>query len=284
MGLELTGCAIRNQMQSFFAEDDLSRHMTYISSLPSESVECFLMIKSDLYLAGAPWFVEAFRYLGASSFDPEALWRKEGTLIAKESKIELGRLPFSLAVTGERVALNLLQRASSIATFTRLLVDKAEKYGVSILDTRKTTPGLRSLEKYAVHRGGGENHRLGQTDMWMVKDNHKVFFGGMSQAVGFFRDLKGFYTPLLVEVHSLEEIQEAKALGVKHIMLDNFTPQMVREAIKDKPKNMTFEVSGGITSHNIEDYLMEGLDAISLGVLTYAPPPVDFSFKYQRVE
>ena len=194
-------------------------------------------------------------------------------------QIPVGALPFALAISGERVALNLLQRASSIATLTRRLVDKAQRRGIAILDTRKCTPGLRQLEKYAVYQGGGSNHRRGQTDAWMVKDNHKAFFGGLTPAVDFFRKQRAFYTPLIVEIDELSEIGEAVDLGIKHLMLDNFTPSQIHQALREKPRGVSFEVSGGITLDNIDHYLIEGLDAISLGGLTSAPPPVDISFK-----
>ena len=118
----------------------------------------------------------------------------------------------------------------------------------------------------------------------MVKDNHKAFFGGLAEAVNFFRSQGGFYTPLIVEIHNLQEISEATNLGVKHLLLDNFSPEGVKKAIEMKEKGMTYEVSGGIRLHNLETYLIEGVDAISVGTLTNAPEIVDISFKYSRVK
>jgi len=284
LGVKMTmvHTALEKQMASFFAEDDLSRNLTYIKSLPHDLVETSLFIKSDLILSGLPWFSAAFSYLGHRELEQSFYDDFEGKKLLKGTVINMGKMPFSVALTGERIALNLLQRASSIATFTEKFVDKAKKYNVNILDTRKTTPGLRSLEKYAVRSGGGMNHRLGQSDMWMVKDNHKTFFGGVDEAVNFFKKIGGFYTPIELEVHNLDEYRKALDLGIKHIMLDNFSPENIIKCLDLKPDGVTIEASGGITMDNIDGYLIEGLDAISLGCLTYGAPPVDVSFKYKR--
>lgn len=274
--------AVEIDMAHFFSEDDLQRNHSYISALPEDRVKCSLKIKDDLTLAGLPYFVEAFNYLGAE-LDYKKFKEFEGLSFSKEDKFEIKfDLPFSLALTGERIALNLLQRSSSIATFAKKFSDQATPKGIKILDTRKTTPGLRGLEKYATRLGGCFNHRLGQSDMWMVKDNHKSFFGGVKEAVEFFRNMNGFYTPIEVEIHDLNELKEAFDLGVKHLMLDNFSPDDIREAIKVKPSGVTFEASGGITLETIESYLIEGLDAISIGSITYGAPSVDLSLKYER--
>lgn len=281
--MTMVNTALHNQMASFFAEDDLSRNITYLTSLPQDLVETKLFVKSDMVLSGLPWFEAAFQYLGHDCNLREVMNEFEGKKQQKGLVIETGKMPFAVALTGERIALNLLQRASSIATFTSKFVEKAKPFMVNILDTRKTTPGLRSLEKYAVRSGGGMNHRLGQTDMWMVKDNHKTFFGGVQEAIEFFKNVGGFYTPIELEVHDVNEFHQAIEMGVRHVMLDNFRPSDIKECLKSKPDGMTIELSGGITMDSIDNYLMEGVDAISLGCLTYGAPPVDLSFKYQRV-
>ena len=280
--MDLTLISLRKDVARYFEEDDLPRNLFYLEKLPEDKVSCRLHIKSDLVLSGLPWFQGVFEYLDEKGFASEALKSFEGKSFTKGEVLELGELPFSKALTGERIALNLLQRASNISTYTKSYVEKAEKYGIKILDTRKTTPGLRSLEKYAVRMGGGHNHRLGQTDMWMIKDNHKTFFGGVKEAMEFFKSMGTFYTPIELEVHNLKEFHEAKALGVHHVMLDNFDPEDIKTAIKEKAQGMTLEVSGGITLENLENYLIEGLDAISVGSLTYAAPAVDISFKFKR--
>lgn len=271
-------------IEHFLQEDDLSRHPHYSLELPQEIVQCSLKIKSDCLLTGLPYFFAVFKSLGAEiSEDLEKDWEGQ-SFLAHENRTLDFTLPFSVALTGERLALNLLAHSSKISSFTKLFVEKARKYNISILDTRKTTPGLRSLEKYAVRMGGGYNHRFGQTDLWMVKDNHKSFFGGLAPAVEFFQELHGFYTPIVAEIHDLFELEEAISLQLKHVMLDNFSLLDLKKAIDSKPDFMSYEVSGGVNLENIDDYLIPGIDAISVGKLTYGAPPVDFSLKFKRVE
>jgi nicotinate-nucleotide pyrophosphorylase (carboxylating) len=116
----------------------------------------------------------------------------------------------------------------------------------------------------------------------MIKDNHKNFFGGVKEAIDFFRNVNSFYTPLVLEIHSIRELKEAINLNVLHVMLDNFDPEQILEAVKIKPEGMTFEVSGGISLNNLNDYLIDGVDAISSGSLTYNAKQVDISLKYHR--
>ncbi len=277
---DLSAISIKKVLESFFIEDDLSRNFTYIKKLPNNMVDCRLKFKSDMTVAGLNYFFESFNYLLKKRRDFSEFLDFEGnSVLATEKKEITFELPFGVAITAERIALNLLQHASSIATFTNEFVQKAKSKNIKILDTRKTLPGLRAIEKYAVTVGGGFNHRYGQSDMWMIKDNHKTFFGGLKEAYDFFLSLNQFYTPILSEIHSLEELRQAIELNIKHVMLDNFSPEQIHAAVKIKPSNMTYEVSGGIRLHNIEDYLIEGIDAISIGALTYAAPQVDVSMK-----
>tara|TARA_B100001971_G_C18267956_1_gene595933 strand:- start:26986 stop:27813 length:828 start_codon:yes stop_codon:yes gene_type:complete len=270
---------INQQIEAFLKEDELFKNIQYIQKLPSHNVKCSLKIKDDLILAGLPYFEAAFNIL-----DPKLelnLSEYEGKPYAKGSEINFD-LPFNIALSGERIGLNLLQRASSIASFTNLFVKKLEGSGINLLDTRKTTPGLRSLEKYATQVGGAKNHRFSQLDAFMVKDNHKNYFGGIKGALEFFNNLNGFYTPLILEVHSKDEFLEASELGVKHIMLDNFSPTDVKEVIGYKKEFQTIEVSGGINLETIENYKINGVDAISVGSITYAAPAKDISLKYGK--
>ena len=279
---------LNTSLNQFFAEkfeeDDLTRNLSYMQSLPAEMVECHLKIKSDLVLSGTKIFANSFNYLLNDCLDENILKDFEGSFLAKsENHIFKFNLPFNIALTGERIALNLLHRSCSISTMTKQFVELASPFGISILDTRKTTPGLRSLEKAAVVTGGGKNHRLGQTDIWMIKDNHKKIFGGLREAVLFFQSVGGFYTPILAEIHDLEELKQAIDLNIKHVMLDNFDPSDVRKAVQSKPDNITYEVSGGITLDTISDYLISGVDAISIGSLTSFPERVDLSLKMERL-
>lgn len=281
MGQILFAKGVRQDLERFLLEDDLGRNLFYTQALPEKKVHCSIYFKSDLVIAGLPWFFETFALLGGQ-VPSELVTQFEGKKVKAQDKVKIDfDLPFGVALTGERVALNLLQQASSIATYTSTFVEKAKAKGVAILDTRKTTPGLRSFEKYAVRVGGGNNHRLGQTDTWMVKDNHKYYFGGLRQAVEFFNSMQVFYNSMVVEIHDLEELKEAIQLGVQHVMLDNFTPDRIREAVKMKPTNMTYEVSGGVRLETLDSFLIEGVDAISIGAITYDAPHVDISLKYK---
>ena len=270
-------------MEHFLREDGIGLNGDYERALPGKSVSCHLHIKSLLTLAGMPWFAETFNILGGElSTDFVGEW--EGRNRTAGDVITFA-LPFSAAIRGERVALNLLQRASSVATMTRKFVALAAPHGIAILDTRKTTPGLRMLEKYACRQGGGHNHRFHQCDMWMVKDNHKTFFGGIREAVAFFEKRQPLYTPIVVEVHTLDELDHVLKLAdengrVRHLMLDNFSSEQLQLALKKKTSAVTYEISGGITLDNIGDYLRDGVDAISIGSMTSFPPPVDISLKF----
>ncbi|MFT6068525.1 MAG: nicotinate-nucleotide pyrophosphorylase (carboxylating) [Bacteriovoracaceae bacterium] len=269
-------------ISNFFEEDDLTRNIFYQKSLPKDKVSCQLKIKSDLILAGLPWFEAAFQYLDEQFKLSHEVMAFEGSELKKGDELNFD-LPFNIALNGERIALNLLSHGSAIASFTNLFVKKAEGSGIKILDTRKTTPGLRSLEKYSVRCGGGYNHRLGQTDLWMVKDNHKKFFGGVEQAVNFFNSVGSFYNEIEVEIHDLKELEKALEMGINHLMLDNFSPADIKKAVSLKKEKVTYEVSGGITLDTIDNYLLPGVDAISVGRITYGAPPVDISLKYERV-
>jgi len=271
----------KDQFSLFFAEDDLAKNYAYLNSLPSETVTCVLKLKDDMVLAGLPFFFETFNYLSKNDFKYNDHLALEGEIIKKVDHKEIHfELPFNIALTGERIALNLVQRASSIATHTAKYVKAAGD--IRVLDTRKTTPGIRFVEKYAVKTGGGYNHRFGQMDTWMVKDNHKEFFGGVSSAIKYFQDLHTHYQPIVVEIHDLAELKEAYGAGAKNFLLDNFSPSQIEEAVKIKEADMTYEVSGGINLENIGTYTMNGVDAFSSGALTYNAPHVDLSLKFKR--
>lgn len=174
-------------------------------------------------------------------------------------------------LTGERTALNFLQRLSGIATKTHELSEKIKKHGVKLLDTRKTTPGLRELEKYAVRTGGGQNHRFGLFDGVLVKDNH-IRLTGISKAV---KDAKGTGKKVEVEAGSLEDVKEAVEAGADIIMLDNMSLEEMRDAVKLIGKKAVIEVSGSVDEGNIEEIAKLDVDWISMGKLTHSVKAVD---------
>jgi len=188
-------------------------------------------------------------------------------------------------LTAERTALNFMQRMTGIATLTAQFVAKTKKYGVAILDTRKTTPGLRRLEKYAVLCGGGRNHRLGLYDMALIKDNHRKLWArsGMAdlgKAVKMVR-LKYRGIPVEVEVESLEELRSAVRSRPEWILLDNMKPVTVRKCVRACAGRSRLEASGGITLANVERMARTGIDAISVGRLTHSAPAADLSLELE---
>ncbi|MDW8095930.1 MAG: carboxylating nicotinate-nucleotide diphosphorylase [Aquificaceae bacterium] len=184
---------------------------------------------------------------------------------------------------GERVALNLLQRLSGVATLTKEFVKALEGTGVRILDTRKTTPGLRYFEKYAVRVGGGTNHRFALYDMVLIKDNHKVIAGGIKEAIRRVKERIGPAYKIEVEVENLQELMEALECGVDMVMLDNFSPEEVRKAVEFTRGKVMVEVSGNVNLNNIREYAIEGVDFISSGAITHSARWLDMSMRLFRI-
>ncbi|MBX9667252.1 MAG: carboxylating nicotinate-nucleotide diphosphorylase [Candidatus Obscuribacterales bacterium] len=184
--------------------------------------------------------------------------------------------PTAPILKGERLALNLLQRMSGIATMTGQFVHKATPFGISILDTRKTTPCLRVFEKYAVRSAGGTNHRMGLFDCILIKENHIRAAGSITSAIKAVRK-EHKKKPIEVEVTNFEEITEALENKAEKLLLDNMTPDMVREAVELISGKSKIEVSGGINLSNLEGYLIKGVDYISVGALTHSVRAIDLS-------
>jgi nicotinate-nucleotide pyrophosphorylase (carboxylating) len=221
---------------------------------------------------------------------------------AVESGVAVARLtgPAGALLTGERTALNFLQRMSGVATLTRRYVDAVKGTGVTILDTRKTTPGLRYLEKYAVTRGGGQNHRYGLWDMYLVKDNHIRTAGGVTAAIEMIQRTRQDAL-LEVEVESMEQLREALRPEVDRILVDNQPVEDVRRAVEEvdryarahaesAPRRRSgarrwpeVEVSGGIHLENVRLYAETGADYVSVGALTHSAPAVDFNLEIEEV-
>lgn len=265
-----------------FAEDLGDGDHTTLSTIPSDAIgKSQLIIKEDGVLAG----VDIARKVLAK-VDPEI---KMTVSINDGEKVKKGDIAFvaegsvrSLLIA-ERTMLNIMQRMSGVATTTRIYQDELEGLHTRVLDTRKTTPGMRMLEKDAVRIGGGTNHRIGLFDMILIKDNHIDFAGGIEKAISRAqeycksnnKDLK-----IEVEVRSLEDIRKVLAHGgVDRIMFDNFTPELTREAVKLVNGRFETESSGGITLQNLRQYGEAGVDFISVGALTHSVKGLDMSFK-----
>ncbi len=213
-----------------------------------------------------------------AAVDPNLAWEElasDGEQVGSGRKLALVSGKILSILAGERVALNFLQRLSAIATYTRACVEKADPFGVKILDTRKTTPGLRFLEKYAVKKGGGVNHRFGLYDAAMIKDNHIRAAGSITAAVSRLRANLSPVVKIEVEAETLGQVREALSAGADIIMLDNMPVEMIREAVELVGGRALVEASGNITMEKIATVAAAGVDFISMGALTHSVKAVD---------
>jgi nicotinate-nucleotide pyrophosphorylase (carboxylating) len=235
-----------------------------------------ILLKEAGVVCGLPVASATFRKLD-QAIELERL-AGEGELVAEVPQEVVRLTGRTWAILGaERVALNLLGRLSGIATLTRRFVEAVEGSGVAILDTRKTTPGLKILEKYAVQIGGGVNHRFGLFDAVLVKDNHLRLAGGVAEAVRRLRTSVSL--PLEVEADTLEQVGQALGLGVERILLDNMSPSEVTAAVELVAARAQLEVSGGVTLGNVRAYAETGVNAISIGALTHSARSLDVSLE-----
>lgn len=265
-----------------FAEDIGDGDHTTLCCIPEDAMgKSHLLIKEDGILAGIEVAKEVFR-----RFDPEMqveVLMQDGARVKKGdvAMIVTGRIR-SLLQT-ERLMLNIMQRMSGIATMTDKYVRRLEGTRTRVLDTRKTTPGMRMLEKQAVKIGGGCNHRIGLFDMILLKDNHVDFAGGISNAINRCHDYlksKGLDLKIEIEVRNFNELQQVLDCGgVDRIMLDNFSVTDTRKAVDIVAGRYEIESSGGITFDSIRDYAECGVDFISVGALTHSVKGLDMSFK-----
>ena len=265
-----------------FAEDIGDGDHTTLSCIPATAMgKSKLLIKEAGVLAGIEIAKELFR-----RFDPEmqvVVFIEDGTEVkpGDVAMIVSGRVQ-SLLQT-ERLMLNIMQRMSGIATMTRTYAKRLEGTNTRVLDTRKTTPGMRILEKMAVKIGGGVNHRIGLFDMILLKDNHVDFAGVIDKAILRAKEYcqaKGKDLKIEIEVRNFDELQQVLDLGgVDRIMFDNFTPEMTRKAVEMVGGRFETESSGGITFDTLRDYAECGVDFISVGALTHSVKGLDMSFK-----
>lgn len=276
---------IHNLIRLAFAEDIGDGDHTTLSSIPeTEEGESKLLIKEEGVLAGVEVAIDVFH-----AFDPAL---KVEIFLRDGSHVKPGDVAFVVSgkvrsiLQTERLVLNIMQRMSGIATITNQYMQLLEGTSAKVLDTRKTTPGMRILEKQAVKIGGGENHRIGLFDMILLKDNHVDFAGGIENAIRGAQDYlkeKNKNLKIEIEVRNMDELEEALRVGgVDRIMLDNFTPAQTREAVKTVKavdKSVELESSGGITIETIREYAETGVDFISVGALTHSVKSLDMSLK-----
>jgi len=270
---------LKSEIRRYLTEDIGSGDVT-TARIVSEGATTrgWLVARQDCIVAGVDIARQVFAELDAAlSFTviiPDGQRALAGARIAC---VEGATAPM---LTGERVALNLLQRLSGIATLTRRYADAVDGTQARILDTRKTTPGLRLLEKYAVRAGGGTNHRIGLYDAILIKDNHVAIAGNAREALR--RAKAGERMPTQIEVDHLAQLREVLELGVDAVLLDNMSAALVAEAvgiIRSHPQgsNCRIEASGGITLQNVRAYAEAGVDCISIGALTHSAPAVDIA-------
>jgi len=268
---------LKQLLQQFFIEDIGELDVTSESIFPSAMQgEGRFMVKADGIIAGMNIIREGYSLLG-SEIKVQTLVN-DGDEVKKGDIIATVQGPMGLLLTGERVILNLLQRMSGIATLTNQAVTALNSDHTRICDTRKTTPGLRMLEKYAVTCGGGYNHRLGLYDGVMIKDNHIAFAGSITKAVQAVRAKLGHMVKIEVETETRDQVLEAIEARADIIMFDNRSPKEVSEFVKLVPETIATEASGGIMLETLGDYRHTGVDYISLGMLTHSVSALDISF------
>lgn len=260
------------------AEDVTAEDVSTNCVLPEyKKGEAELLCKQDGVVAGLSVFARTFFLL-----DPSAefvFFAKDGDAVKKGQRLALVRGDMRAILTGERTALNFLQRMSGIATATRAMTVLLEGSGLQLVDTRKTTPGLRLFEKYAVRAGGGGNHRYNLSDAILLKDNHIGAAGGVKNAVAAAKAYASFTTKVEVEVESVAMAREAVEAGADIIMLDNMTDDAMREAVKIIAGRAIVEISGNVTKESVARLKDIGADVVSCGALTHSAPILDVSLK-----
>ncbi len=269
-GDELIRLALREDITS----EDVSTNAVMPQNTPGRVQ---LICKQDGVIAGLPVFARVFHLL-----DPEtsvSFTCQDGDEVKKGQLLGTITGDVRVLLSGERVALNYLQRMSGIATYTRQMVRQLEGSNTTLLDTRKTTPNQRIFEKYAVKIGGGSNHRYNLSDGVMLKDNHIAAAGGITKAVALARAYAPFVRKIEVETETLEQVKEAVAAGADIIMLDNMSLEQMKEALAWIDGRAQTECSGNVTKENLSRLAELGVDFVSSGALTHSAPILDLSMK-----
>lgn len=287
MPLPLDASTRYRLLQSFVAEDIGDGDITTSTIIsPTQRARGEVIAKAPLVLAGIELFVEVFRVL-----DPAT---RAEIRCGDGEELAPGQVPARVTgsartlLTGERVALNLLQRLSGVATLTARFVRAVAGTNAQIVDTRKTTPGMRAFEKYAVLVGGGQNHRKDLGEAVLIKENHIRLAGGVEQALVAAQAAKGRAQWIEIEVTNLEELRSALGHGPDMVLLDNMGPSLVRDAVEyvrlhDPERRVRIEASGGITLDNVREFAEAGVDWISVGALTHSASAVDLSFEIEPI-
>ena len=259
-------------------EDITSEDITTNSVMRKKQMgEVQLLCKETGVIAGIWVFERVFTLLDENT--ETEFYVKDGDKVEKGQLLGLVKGDIRVLLSGERTALNYLQRMSGIATYTRQIADLLKGSRTKLLDTRKTTPNMRIFEKYAVKTGGGYNHRYNLSDGILLKDNHIGAAGSVKKAVKMAREYAPFVRKIEVETENLDMVKEALEAGADIIMLDNMTPEMMKEAVALIDGRAQTECSGNVTKENIENLVSIGVDYISSGALTHSAPILDLSLK-----
>ncbi|EKB5972597.1 carboxylating nicotinate-nucleotide diphosphorylase [Listeria monocytogenes] len=264
-------------IQAFLLEDIGQYDLSAETVFPCDTIgEGVFLAKETGILCGISIPPKVYELLGGD-IQFEA-YKKDGDWVQKGDIIATVKAPVRTLLSGERVILNLMQRMSGIASQTNFAVKQLDDSAIRICDTRKTAPGLRAFDKYAVQTGGGFNHRNGLYDGVMLKDNHIAFSGGITSAVSTVREKLGHMVKIEVETETAEQVKEAVQAGADIIMFDNRTPEEIKQLVKLVPPHITTEISGNVTLENIHRYKGSGANYISLGSLTHSVRAFDISF------
>ncbi|MGO2132424.1 MAG: carboxylating nicotinate-nucleotide diphosphorylase [Halomonas sp.] len=271
---------IRNSAARLLAEDVGPGDITAQLIPATQRAKARVIARQDSVLCGMAWVNELFRRLDTSV---SLHWlASDGDRIAANEPFLLLEGPARSLLTGERAALNLLQTLSGTATQTRAFVDLIDDIGVRLLDTRKTLPGMRLAQKYAVTCGGGHNHRIGLYDAFLIKENHIAACGGISAAIEEARRI-AHDLPVEIEVETFAELDNALAAGADVIMLDNFSLDDMREAVERNAGKAVLEASGNVEAARLRDIAETGVDCISSGALTKNVTAIDLSMRLTDV-
>ena len=263
---------------SALKEDITGEDISTNSVMPHYQLgEVDLICKEDGVIAGLDVFKRVFELLDDKT--EVTFTCKDGDTVTKGQKIGVVRGDIRVLLSGERTALNYLQRMSGIATYTRTIADMLKGSKTKLLDTRKTTPGMRIFEKYAVKVGGGYNHRYNLSDGILLKDNHIGAAGGVKEAISMAKEYAPFVRKIEIEVENLDMLKEALEAGADIVMLDNMSIEDMREAVKFCAGKAETECSGNVTKENVAKLVDIGVDYISSGALTHSSPILDLSLK-----
>ncbi len=265
---------ILQALREDISSEDVTTNAILRSACPGQAE---LICKQDGVIAGLPVFVRTFYLL-----DPNTeitCFCKDGDTVQKGQKLAVLKGDMRVLLTGERTALNYLQRMSGIATYTRKTAALLEGTNIKLLDTRKTTPNMRIFEKYAVRIGGGYNHRYNLSDGILIKHNHIGAAGGVAKAIALAKEYAPFVRKIEVEVENLDMVREAVEAGADIIMLDNMTVEQMKEAVALIDGRAETECSGNVTKENIASIAAAGVDYVSSGALTHSAPILDLSLK-----